>query len=207
MGRFFKGSRASEGPRRSKADHDLAFHRLIDNELEFIIRCLQRFGIRPADTEDVLQEVLHAVYRIFDQYDATRAKLRTWLYGIVFFQSQTFLRRAHHQREKFGIELELAADAAPDPEKQTIVTDNRRVVLELIEALESNQRAVFIAYEIREMPMPAISEALGIAESTGWSRLQQARQAFTKALVIRQAREDFAGAMARYEIGRRNRRM
>jgi RNA polymerase sigma factor (sigma-70 family) len=84
-----------------------------------------------------------------------------------------------------------------DPEQNAIASEDRRLVWDLIEKVEANTRAVFVAYEIMEMSMEEIAQALGIPRSTGWGRLQQARKELTTALKKHRAREGFALARKR----------
>ena len=85
----------------------------------------------------------------------------------------------------------------PDPEEQTIASEERWLVWRLIETIEATARVVFIAHEIMEMSMEEIVHTLGIPRSTGRSRLQRARKELTTALQKHRARETFALARKR----------
>lgn len=157
---------------------------IVQDDLSFIIRSIERFGVPSPDVEDVAQEVLHGAYRALPSFEPGRGRLRTWLYKIAFYQAQSFLGRARHHREVLvaHADFEPLTDPSPNSEEQAIVAQARRLVLELIQTLETHRRAVFIAYEIDEMSMLEIAETLGIPVSTGWSRLQLARKDFAEAL-------------------------
>lgn len=171
---------------------------IVRDDLSFIFRSLERFGVPPGDLEDVAQEVLHGAFRSLPNFIPTRAKLRTWLYKIAFYQAQSFLNRARHHREVLmSIEdFEPIVDSSANGEELSMANQTRRLVLELIQSIELQRRAVFIAYEIEEMSMLEIAEALGIPVSTGWSRLQQARKQFTEALKRRKLQLGPIGLLA-----------
>jgi RNA polymerase sigma-70 factor (ECF subfamily) len=171
---------------------------IVRDDLSFIFRSLERFGVPPGDLEDVAQEVLHGAFRSLPNFIPTRAKLRTWLYKIAFYQAQSFLNRARHHREVLmSIEdFEPIVDSSANGEEQSMANQTRRLVLELIQTIELHRRAVFIAYEIEEMSMLEIAAALSIPVSTGWSRLQQARKQFTDALKRRKLQLGPIGLLA-----------
>src|SRR4051794_30246840 len=64
----------------------------------FIWRVVRRLGVRPADLEDVCQEVFVIVHRKLPGF-AHRSSLRTWLYGIAVRCASDHRRRAHVRRE------------------------------------------------------------------------------------------------------------
>jgi RNA polymerase sigma-70 factor (ECF subfamily) len=162
---------------------------ILQNDLRFIVRLIASFGVPASDIDDVTQEVLSAVARTTARYEPSRGKLRTWLYKVAWYQSRTFLGRAYHRREELHAphsdEIGWALgsmQSEANPERQTIASDTRRLVLELVEQIETNRRTVLIAYEIMEMTMAEIARTLGIPESTGWDQLQRARRELARAL-------------------------
>jgi len=180
------------------------FDVIVEKNLAVIVRQIEHFGVPPADIEDVTQEVLAGVFQSTRRFDGARGKLSTWLYRVGFYQSRTFLGRAYHRREV--LEATQPADFSEalgsmleenDPETQAIASDDRRLVCESITKIAVHRRAVFIAYEIEEKSMKEIARDLGIAKSTGWSRLQQARREFAVALRGLLAREAFASRRKR----------
>lgn len=155
------------------------------DNVAFIIKALQRFGVPAADVEDVAQEVLHGAYRSLPRYKCSRARIRTWLYRIAFYQSRSFLNRARHWREALESPEcfdEAIVDGEPDAEQRMISEEARRLVLALINLIEPNRRAVFIAYQIEEMTMQKVAALLGIPKATAWSRYFQAKAQFVRLL-------------------------
>ena len=178
---------------------------ILQNDRDYLVRVIQKdFKVPPAAVDDVTQEVLWAVARSSCLYEASRGKLRTWLYRVGFYHSQNFLGHAYHRREvlrpppydKWCGTLEPMRNDA-HPESEAIAKETRGLVWKLVEKIEVSRRAVFIAYAMKEMPMLAIAQTLGIPLSTAWSRLQEARQEFADALRQHRANEAFAAARKR----------
>jgi len=164
------------------------FDEVVQNDLSFIARLIQYFGVPSSDVADILQEVLSAVCKSRIPYDPLRGKRRTWLYRVAFFRSMTYRGSARHRREKLdGLHPGEAPGlmAKGDPEKHAIANEERRIVWESIVRLPVDRRAVFVLYEIREWAMAEIAQALGIPRSTGWTRLQRAREEFRRAVLRR----------------------
>ena len=161
------------------------FASFVRDNIAFILKALDRFGVPAADIEDVAQEVFHGAYRSLPGYEGSRARIRTWLYRIAFYQSRRFLNRARHWREASDSPEsfdEAIFDGAPDAEQRMIDEEARRLVVALINLIEPNRRAVFIAYQIEEMTMQEVATLLGIPTATAWSRYCQAKAQFVRLL-------------------------
>jgi RNA polymerase sigma-70 factor (ECF subfamily) len=161
------------------------FAALVRDNIAFILKALDRFGVPSADLEDVAQEVFHGAYRSLPGYERSRARIRTWLYRIAFYQSRAFLNRARHGREALEPPEsfdEAILDGAPTAEQRMIGEESRRLVLALLDLIETNRRAVFVAYHIEEMTMQEVAALLGIPKGTAWSRYCQAKAQFVRHL-------------------------
>ena len=178
---------------------------ILQNDRDYLVRVIQKdFKVPPAAIDDVTQEVLWAVARSSYFYDASRGKLRTWLYRVAFHHSQNFLGHAYHRREvlrpppydKWRGTLEPMRNDA-HPENEAIAHETQGLVWTLVEKIEVSRRTVFVAYAMKAMPMLAIAQTLGIPLSTAWSRLQEARKEFADALRQHRAKEVFAAARKR----------
>ncbi|MBA3500510.1 MAG: RNA polymerase sigma factor [Deltaproteobacteria bacterium] len=152
----------------------------------FIWRALRRLGVRDADVEDVCQEVFLVVHRKLPDFEQ-RASVRTWLYSIALRCASDYSRRAHVKREAPGEVGEMPTD----PTQATAVADRQaRVVLdEILDTLDEVKRAVFVLYELEELSMAEVAEAVGCPLQTAYSRLHAARDAFEAAIKRRQAKE------------------
>ncbi|HLV22251.1 MAG TPA: sigma-70 family RNA polymerase sigma factor [Polyangiaceae bacterium] len=140
----------------------------------FIWRTLRHMGVRDSDVPDVCQEVFLAVHRKLEGFEG-RSSLRTWLYGICMRVASDHRRRAYMRRE-------LPVSEPPARREEATQHDDyqrgqaRQLLLRILDELDDDKRAVFVLYEIEEMPMKDVAEALGCPLQTAYSRLHAARK-------------------------------
>ncbi len=137
-------------------------------------RALRRLGVREADVEDLSQEVFVIVHRKLPTFEG-RSALSTWIYGICVRVASDHRKRAHVRREQ-------PTDRPPDerhsaPQIHELAREQARAMLDrALETLDADKRAVFVLYEIEELEMPEVAEALGCPLQTAYSRLYAARK-------------------------------
>ena len=153
----------------------------------FIWRVVRRLGVRPADVEDVCQDVFVVVHRRLSSFEG-RSTVRTWLYGIAVRCAADHRRRAHVQRETATAAI---ADAPVDPGQPRAVAERqaRAALDEILDQLDEAKRAVFVLYELEELPMIEVAEAVGCPLQTAYSRLHAAREVVEAAVRRRSAKE------------------
>jgi len=145
----------------------------------FVHRILRRLGVPRADRDDLLQEVFFIVHRKLHEYDG-RASFRAWLYGICVRTVSTYRRSARVRRQEsreYGDVEERESEAALDPE---LTAESRRACAELealLGRLDDEKRTVFVLYEMEELPMIEVAQAVGCPLQTAYSRLHAARKA------------------------------
>ncbi|APR87422.1 RNA polymerase sigma factor RpoE [Minicystis rosea] len=166
------------------ADADLAalpdFDRVFRVHAPFVWRALQGLGVREADLEDVCQEVFLVVHRKLGAFQG-RSSIRTWIYGIALHAASEYRRRPHLRRE----EIAAAPPEQSLPAPQHEALELRRAAQRLDAALarlDDDKRAVFVLYEIEELPMSEVAEAVGCPLQTAYSRLHAARRLVEEAL-------------------------
>lgn len=141
-------------------------------QARYLWRALLGLGVRSADVDDVCQEVLLIVHRRLPEFDG-RA-LRSWLYAIC-------LRVASEYRRSARVRRELPVAEVPDThvaERQLHDVVAREVWTDLLAALDElddDKRAAFVFYEIEELSLREVAEAMGCPLQTAYSRLQAAR--------------------------------
>jgi RNA polymerase sigma-70 factor (ECF subfamily) len=137
-------------------------------------RVLRRLGVAEADIEDVCQEVFVVVLRKLPEFEG-RSSMRTWIFGICVRTASDHRRRAHLRHE-------VVTDAPPElpvSPSQSAELQRRQALAALdaaLAALDEGKRAVFVLYEIEELPMAEVAEALGCPVQTAYSRLHAARR-------------------------------
>jgi RNA polymerase sigma-70 factor, ECF subfamily len=161
---------------------------VFDAHFDYVWRSLRRLGVREADVDDALQEVFVVVHRKRDEFEG-RARLTTWLYAICFRVASDHQRRAHVRHEYPTDNLpEPMTDAAFDPELRVHGLEARALLEEALSSLDVEKRAVFVLYEIDELPVEEIASRVGVPAGTVYSRLKAARAAFDKAVLRLRAR-------------------
>jgi RNA polymerase sigma-70 factor, ECF subfamily len=143
-------------------------------EAPFVWRALRRLGVHEADVDDVCQEVFVVVHRKLADFEG-RSSLRTWIYGIC-------VRTASDYRRSARVRHEVVTDAPPDassaPQQHDVVAlrQARAKLDRILDQLDDDKRAVFVLYEIEELAMNDVVEALGCPLQTAYSRLHAARK-------------------------------
>jgi RNA polymerase sigma-70 factor, ECF subfamily len=140
----------------------------------FLWRTLQHLGIRDADLEDVMQEVLVVVHRRRESYRFS-CRLTTWLFGICLRVASRHRRRAYLRWERDESELpELTNDTTPEAElaeRQAEAQFKRHLA-----KLNLEQRATFVMFEIEGHSCQEIAALFAVPLGTIHSRLHAARQ-------------------------------
>lgn len=170
-------TRATSGSRG--VAHD-AFRRAYDTHFGYVCHTLRRLGVRHADMEDLAHEVFVRVHAKWSDRDEARP-LRPWLFGFCYRLASDYRKRAHVRREHFGIDAgEIAGGPAADRDVQA--REQRELVLQALEAIQLDRRAVFVMHDIDEIPVPEIALTLELPLNTAYSRLRLARGEFRAAV-------------------------
>jgi RNA polymerase sigma-70 factor, ECF subfamily len=151
-------------------------------------RVLRRLGVREADVADVCQELFLVVHKKLPGF-AHRSSLRTWLYSIAIRCASDYRRRAHVKREQPTNALD---DRAPidAPQPASLAQREARALLDqILDTLDGPKRAVFVLYELEELPMAEVADAIGCPLQTAYSRLHAARAEFEAAVKRHHAKE------------------
>jgi RNA polymerase sigma-70 factor (ECF subfamily) len=160
-------NREASSPRPS---FDAVFHSCAP----FVWRAARRLGVRERDLDDVCQEVFLVVHRKLGEFEG-RSSVRTWVYGICVRVASDYRKRAHVRREQVtDVIPEAALDATQDEE-----LERHRALLWLdgvLETLDDDKRAVFVLFEIEQLPMEDVAKAVGCPSGTAYARLYAARK-------------------------------
>jgi RNA polymerase sigma-70 factor, ECF subfamily len=157
--------------------HD--FTALYRAHFAYVFRTLRRLGVPPADLDDLAQEAFTVVLKRLGDYQPDRPA-RPWLFGIAFRVAAAHWRRRSRRIIEVASppDLDAAEVDACGPEASVADLQARALVLEALEALDLDRRAVFVMHDIDEIPAAAIAEALEIPLNTVYSRLRAARGRF-----------------------------
>lgn len=184
----------SEPPPASRIGDRMAldparFQRLVTDQLDFVWRCLRRFGVPAAEADDAAQQVFLVVYEK--------------LAGVPLDKERAFLvattarvaanaRRSIRRRQNAYENLALVPDE-PIPIQEQLAEQHRARALldEVMGELPDDLREVFVLFEIEEFSIQEIADSLAIPLGTVGSRLRRARQAFQEKVSRYKTRSEF----------------
>jgi RNA polymerase sigma-70 factor (ECF subfamily) len=163
-----------------------SFDEVVAQCAPFVWRALRRLGVREADVDDVWQEVFLVVHRRLPAFQG-QSSVRTWVYGICLRVASEYRRSPHLAREET---VEETPDR-PIPAEQDAELDRRRALAwldEVLDGLDDPKRAVFVLFEIEQVPMTEVAAAVGCPVQTAYARLYAARRHIEAAARREQAR-------------------
>lgn len=175
----------------------MSLEQIYERHADFVWRTLRRLGVTDAEARDAAHDVFLVVHAQLARFEE-RSSLRTWLFAICRSVARDFRRRERRSGRLFtdadaAEEIDLRADVSQAVEHQQQLVQLERI----LSTLPTEQRNVFILFEIEMMTGEELAEALGIPLGTVYSRLQLARKAFREELSRGRARERFADERAR----------
>lgn len=175
-------------PAASRSPPDLGA--VFDEHFDYVWATLRRLGVREADREDLVHDVFLKVHSRLADYDATRP-MRPWLFGFAYRVAADHHRLARHRVEVLGAPSEMAAEASPADERVAAL-EERTLILEALETLDLDRRAVLVMHDVDDIAVPHIAHTLDIPLNTAYSRLRLAREqlatAVTRLRIARGAR-------------------
>lgn len=160
------------------AGNEQAFVLLFRRRRNEVYRFALHMTASKATAEDVTQDVFMAVMRDAERYDAARATVLAWLYGI----TRNYVRRRGDRDrllqplddERVGLEawnLPSNSDPLGDLTREEQIAALRRAVL----SLPVRYREVVVLCDLQELSYAEAAQAIGCAVGTVRSRLHRGR--------------------------------
>jgi RNA polymerase sigma-70 factor, ECF subfamily len=160
--------------RPAAAPHsDATLPLIFQQHAPFLWRTLMNLGVPSHEAQDLCQEVMLIVHRRLATFDGR--SLRGWLYGICVRVASDYRRSARVRRE---IPHGTLPDSGSDGDATDVMAQRQSVrrLLGALEKLGEEQRTALVLYEVEELTLAEISEALGVPLQTVYSRIKVARQ-------------------------------
>jgi len=183
----------SEGAARQGSPELPSLAEIFRQHAPFVWRGLRRLGVPESDVEDVCQEVFVVVHRKLGDFEG-RSSLKTWIYGIC-------ARTASDYRRSGRVRREVVTDTPPEAPHEgasaydTFALRQARATLDhILDELDDDKRSVFVLYEIEELTMAEVAEALGCPLQTAYSRLHAARKVVEAGVARAQQQQARSGA-------------
>ena len=160
---------------RAQRGDGAAFEEIVRRYKQIAFRTAYVLTASAADAEDAAQEGFVKAFRALNRF-RPGSPLRPWLLRIVANEARNRARTADRRRR---LELRLTedvrpGDAAPSPEAAVLQGDDRRRLLEAVNALDDDDRLVITSRYLLQLSGEETAAALGIPEGTVKSRLSRA---------------------------------
>jgi len=149
-----------------------------DRELDYIFATLQRLGARPADMDDLLQEIFLVLYRNWRTLDVSRP-IRPWLFGVAFRVVRTHRRRRARETPCEGLDPE---DIAPSPEGRMQGQESLALLSAALQQVPSLRRSVVIKHDLEGLDVIDIARQLSITKFGVYARLYKGRKELAAAV-------------------------
>ncbi len=139
-------------------------------------RVLRRNGVFEADADDAAQKVFLVFARKLHDVEEGR-ELAFLLRTATFVASEA--RRTHRRRHESGEPVsDMHESLAPSPHDAAVRREGIARLDAILEEMDETLRAIFVLYELEEMTMAEIADALELPPGTVASRLRRARERF-----------------------------
>jgi RNA polymerase sigma-70 factor (ECF subfamily) len=155
-----------------------AFGHLVQRYQEVAFRVAYLIAGDAADAEDIAQDAFIKAYAALGRFRSS-APFRPWLLQIVANEARNRRRsagRRAHLATRAEHEQRMAAsvDAAPSPETAALDAEQRRLLLEAVDALRDEDRQAITLRYFLDLSEAEMADALGCARGTVKSRLSRA---------------------------------
>ena len=164
---------------------------LVDDHHAFIWRSLRRLGVPQGDVDDAAQKVFLTASRKLARIRPGSEKSFLFQTAVrVASDSRRTIRRRREVPEETNDE---PTSAAPDAEQMIDLRRARAKLDAILDAMPMELRAVFVLFELDEMPTQEIAALLDVPVGTASSRLRRARAEFSVQVARMQRRERAPG--------------
>ncbi len=155
--------------------------RMYREHARMVLAWVIRLGGPRLEAEDVAQDVFATAVRRLPSFRGDCA-VSTWLFGITRNVVSNARRRAR-LRHFFRLdEVPEPTDHRALPDEKVERLRRRRLIQEALESLPVHHREVLVLADFEGRTAPEVSEMLGVAVGTIYSRLHHGRRRFARAL-------------------------
>src|SRR3954468_6491043 len=157
------------------------FPEIFQQHARFLWRTLMNLGVPSREAQDLCQEVMIIVHRRLPSFDGR--SLRGWLYGICVRVASDYRRSARVRRE-------IVSESPPDEVSSSDLVEfidrgrDVRLLLGALAQLDEAKRVAFVLFEIEELTLAEVAEAVGAPLQTVYSRIKAAREQIRRAFTV-----------------------
>ena len=131
------------------------------------------------EAEDVTQESLLRLWKAAPGWDATRAKITTWLYRVTSNLCTDCLRKSNRNS---GDEVPEVADKTPGIDLKLQATARAQALQHALQTLPDRQRQAMILRHIEDLSNPEISDIMEISVEAVESLVSRGKRALASTL-------------------------
>lgn len=157
-----------------------AFARVIGEYGPALARLVAAYEPEPADREDLMQEVMLALWNALPGFRGDCAE-RTFVYRVAHNRALTYRHRAHRRRTVPLDDAMDVVDPRADPEGDAASAQRRDSLLAAVAQLAPAYRQV-VLLRLEGLANSEIADVLGATENTVAIRLTRARKALANLL-------------------------
>lgn len=178
---------------RILAGNTQAFRELIDRHERLVSHMVYRMIDRPADREDLCQDVFMKVYQNLSRF-RHESKLSTWIATIAYNTCINYLQKKKtplfDDKTPETVTWEDVSDSKATPEKSAESEDLRKRLNGAIAGLDQRYRAIITLYHLDGMSYAEIGSIMNLPEGTVKSYLFRARKQLKETLLNEYTREE-----------------
>lgn len=177
-------------PRASSGD--VRVENAVRTHLTLVWQVLRRSGLRACDADDATQDV----FWVFAQrsHEVPEPSVRAFLVATALRVASDRRKSKWFRIASEALEQDMLASSGCAPDEQAQLLSQTRLLDQLLASMPTDEREIFILFEVEQMTRKEVAEALGIPEGTAASRLRRARGSFDRLLRRRQPTKEQSSA-------------
>lgn len=173
--------------KRCLTGDNFAWEGLLQGHTRKVFNLCYRFTGRPAEAEDLTQEVFIKIFQTLKTYDAAQGTFVTWLNRVARNHLVDHYRRTKKDRITSSIEEEVGGlEEKPSPTVEPVAQVEHRERKELLqrglEKLSPDLREAVILRDLQDLDYDEIAQVLGVPEGTVKSRINRGRLELARVL-------------------------
>lgn len=173
--------------KRCLTGDNFAWEGLLQSHTRKVYNLCYRFTGRPAEAEDLTQEVFIKIFQTLKSFDAAQGAFRTWLNRVARNHLVDHYRRTKKDRITSSIEEEVGGlEEKPSPTVEPVAQLESRERKELLQRgldkLSPDLREAVILRDLQDLDYDEIAQVLEVPEGTVKSRINRGRLELARVL-------------------------